>query len=101
MFDILDIGFHKPKKRMFWLHIKGSWFVSLFFTFAQNKQTDQSLLFAQWVAREPSFLHKKQRSSDQTGSGLTRVFRRLDYFVGIVVQLLICYILCHDGHKWC
>ena len=35
-----------------------------------SAQSDQSLLCAQWVAKDPSFLHTDSEDSDQTGQML-------------------------------
>ena len=54
-------------------------------------QSDQSSLCAQWVARDPSFLHADSEDSDQTGwmPRLIWVFdRRTDHFVGFVMRRL-------------
>ena len=50
-----------------------------------------SLLCAQWVAKDPSFLHADSEDSDQTGRmpRLIRVFAgRTDHFVGFVMRQL-------------
>ena len=54
----------------------------------------ESWLCAQWVAKDPSFLHADSEDSDQTGRmpRLIRVFAgRTYYFVGFVMKRLICY----------
>ena len=61
--------------------------------FLYAKQSDQSLLCALWVAKDPSFLHADSEGSDQTRRmpRLIRVFAgRKDHFVGFVMRWLIC-----------
>ena len=57
-----------------------------------SAQSDQSLLCAQWVAKDPSFLHADSEDSDQTGRmpRLIWVFAgRTCHFVGFVMRQLI------------
>ena len=52
-------------------------------------QSDQSSLYAQWVAKDPSFLHADSEDSDHTGRmpRLIRVFAgRTCHFVGFVMR---------------
>ena len=58
-----------------------------------SSQSDQSSLCAQWVAKDPSFLHADREDSDQTGrmSRLIWVFAgRTCHFVGFVMRRLMC-----------
>ena len=48
----------------------------------------ESLLCAQWVAKDPSFLHADSEDSDQTG----RMFRLIWVFAG---RTVICFRFCH------
>ena len=54
-------------------------------------QPDQSSLCAQWVAKDPSFLHAGSEDSDQTGQ-MPRLFcvfaGRTGHFVGFVMRWL-------------
>ena len=62
-----------------------------------STQSDQSLLCAQWVAKDPSFLHADNEDSDQTGRmpRLIWVFAgRTCHFVGFVMRRLICFPFC-------
>ena len=50
-----------------------------------SAQFDQSSLCAQWVAKDPSFLHADSEASDQTGRTchfVGFVMRQLNYFCG-------------------
>ena len=68
-----------------------------------------SWLCAQWIAKDPSFLHTDSENSDQTGwmPRLIRVFaRHTRHFVGFVMLQLISmrtdHILgCHYYHIFC
>ena len=56
----------------------------------------ESSLCAQWVAKDPSFLHADSEDSDQTGwmPRLIRVFAgRTCHFVGFVMRWLICFAM--------
>ena len=56
---------------------------------------------AQWVAKDPSFLHADSEDSDQTGRmpGLMWVFAgRTCHFFGFVMRRLICL---SESHCWC
>ena len=73
-----------------------------------QNQSDQSSLCAQWVAKDPSFLHADSKDSDQTGwmPRLIRVFAGRSHFVGVIsiqvsvqqIQILlkreinVCYV---------
>ena len=60
-----------------------------------SAQSDQSSLCAQWVAKQPSFLHVDSEDSDQTWRipSLIRVFAGgIGHFVGFVVHWLIQYL---------
>ena len=48
-------------------------------------QSDQSSLCAQWVAKDPSFLHADSEDSDQTG----RLPRLISVFAGRTLILLV------------
>ena len=50
-----------------------------------SAQSDQSLLCAQWVAKDPSFLHADSEDSDQTG----RMPRLIWVFAGCTLILLV------------
>ena len=55
-------------------------------------QSDQSLLYSQWVAKDLSFLHTDSEDSDQTGQlpRLIWVFAgRTSHFVGFVIRWLM------------
>ena len=57
-----------------------------------STQSDQSSLCAQWVGKDPSFLHMDSKDSDQTGRmpRMTWVFAgRTCHFVGFVMRQLI------------
>ena len=59
-------------------------------------QSDQSLLCAQWVAKDPSFLHADSKDSDQTGRmpRLIWIFaRHTCHFVGFITRRLKFVIL--------
>ena len=61
-----------------------------------STQSDQSLLCAKWVAKDPGFLHVGSKDSDQTGQmpSLIWVFAGCScYLVGFVMSWLILYIL--------
>ena len=61
-----------------------------------NPVWSESSLFAQWVAKDPSFLHGDSEDSDQTGRmpRLIWVFAgRTCHFVGFVTRQLRCWIL--------
>ena len=54
-------------------------------------QSDQSSLCAQWVDKDPSFLHADSEDSDQTGWMPVWVFDgRTCHFVGFVMRRLFC-----------
>ena len=56
-----------------------------------SAQSDQSSLCAQWVAKDPSFLHADSEDTDQTGQmpSLIRVFAGCTgHFIGFVVRWL-------------
>ena len=60
-----------------------------------STKSDQSSLCAQWVAKDPRFLHADTEDSDQTGwmPSLIRVFaERTCHFVGFVVRQIILYV---------
>ena len=50
-----------------------------------SAQSDQSSLCAQWVAKDPSFLHTDSEDSDQTG----RMTRLIWVFAGRTLTLLV------------
>ena len=52
-------------------------------TKSASVQSDQSSLCAQWVAKDPSFLHADSEDPDQTGR------MRTCHFVGFVMKRLI------------
>ena len=54
----------------------------------------ESSLFAQWVAKEPSFLHADSEDSDQTG-WICVFAGRTNHFVGFVMRLLN-----YDKYLW-
>ena len=65
----------------------------------------ESLLCAQWVAKDPSFLHADSEDSDQTGRmpRLICVFaERTCHFVGFVMWRLKCWrcMLTHYSKTW-
>ena len=70
-------------------------------TCAPGKDSDQpghqSSQCAQWVAKDPSFLHADREDSDQTGrtvfTGCT------GHFVGFVMRWLICFLTEKEGLK--
>ena len=51
----------------------------------KSAQSDQSSLWAQWVAKDPSFLHANSKHSDQTG----RMSRLIRVLLGAQVVLLV------------
>ena len=60
---------------------------------APSEDSDQPGLCAQWVAKDPSYLHADSEDSDQTGrmSRLICVFAgRTYHFVDFVMSRLIC-----------
>ena len=70
-----------------------------------SAQSDQSSLCAQWVAKDPRFLHADRENSDQTGR--IRVFSGCtNHFVGFVMRRLIysfipdrnCFYLLGQGN---
>ena len=89
------------------------WFSTIWATSQQNQQSgmcaqrrlrsawasalsDQSSLCAQWVAKDPSFLHADSKDPDQTGRmpRLIWVFAgRTCHFVGFVMRRLIYVVL--------
>ena len=50
-----------------------------------SNQSDQSLMCAQWVAKDPRFLHSDSEDSDQTG----RMPRLIWVFAGCTLTLLV------------
>ena len=61
---------------------------------------DETSLCAQWVAKDPSFLHASSEDIDQTGRmpRLIWLFAgRTSYFVGFVVRWLICNFELHQN----
>ena len=57
-------------------------------------QSDQSSLHAQWVAKDPSFLHADSKYSDQGGyPGLSESLLGSTAIVGFVVRGLIYLVL--------
>ena len=57
-----------------------------------SAQSDQSSLCAQWLAKDPSFLHADSENSDQTGRMPRLISLRWahTHFVGFVMSRLIC-----------
>ena len=56
----------------------------------------ESSLCAQWVAKDPNFLHAHSEDSDQTGRMLRLILvfvGRIDHFVGFVMRRLIFELL--------
>ena len=65
-----------------------------------SAQSDQSSLCAQWVVKNPSFLHVDSEYSDQTWRmhRLIWVFAgRTCHFVGFVVRRLTCFFILVTG----
>ena len=74
----------------------------------------ESLLCAQWVAKDPSFLHAESEDSDQTGQMLRLIWvfaGRSCHFVGFCQILLLrpcsespelfCSLVRACSHTWC
>ena len=59
-----------------------------------SAQSGQSSLGAQWVAKDPRFLHEDSEDSDQTG----RMPRLIWVFVGRTCHLLV--LSCGNSYKW-
>ena len=64
-------------------------------------QSDQSLLCAQWVVRDPNFLHADSEDSDQTGwmSRLIIVFTGRTSFCWFCREVAHLSFLSDPGHK--
>ena len=69
-------------------------------TFAPNEDSDQSLLCAQWVAKDSMFLPADSKDSDQTGRmpRLIWIFAGCTgHFVGFVMRPLKCLVLLQES----
>ena len=60
-----------------------------------SAQSVQSSLCAQWIAKDPLFLHAESKDSDQTG----RMPRLIWVFAGRTLILLV--LSCRDSHVFC
>ena len=56
-----------------------------------STQTDQSLLCAQWVAKDPMFLHADSEDSDQTGR-MPIFLKNFLYLVQTITETSSCWI---------